>query len=543
MHLLHSVWYATYDVVGMTVQKHLRLIWVLTLLSLGAPVLWAGELVVYSKIPGRSASEHYRCRVHLQGEARTQEAFVLQIISQPSDGKNGYFPNTENWTASFINVEFGGAPLVVEISRISGEPITKAKVRPEAKTKPAVIKNGKVYVTIDQPMHLSVDIDGQMEDVYTGMGYKGGPVHNMLIFANPVIKDRPDPVGADVHLVEPGAKAPTNGDWRTLYFAPGVHQIGLKFPIRSGQTIYIPGDAVVHGTIHVPEDSRRTKDLRIFGYGVLSGEKIPYTGRSGISKQERAGGRALNGSASNSRFEGITFVDPSYHTIHLGGIDAKAPNIYEHLKILGWRANGDGINAFAFSRIRNCFIRTSDDSFYLGRDVHISDTVIWNDSNGSSIRLSGAPNRGDESSSFTDIHVIYHRAYWHYWAGGRVISFREAGPGANIRNVLVNNVVIEDPHPAFPPFYFTMAKNSSTPKKQLMENIVIQNVLQAHPAAKGSLDQRRGKPQNTMLGLNNDNPFSNITFKNCRYLGKVIKSFDDGNFKTNAFVRNIRFEE
>jgi hypothetical protein len=528
----------------MKTQTHLLTVFLFLLFGLGSSPLFAQkQLVVYSKIPGRPASEHYLCRVSLNGDTKTREAFVLQTKSLPSTGKNGYFANTNNWTASFINVEFAGAPLLVEISRISGKPITKAKVRPQGKTKPAMIKDGKVYVTIDKPMHLSVDIDGQMEDHYTGMGYKGGPVHSMLIFANPVIENRPDPNAADVHLVKPGAKAPTDGKWETLYFLPGVHEIGTKFLITGGQTIYIPGDAVVHGTIHVARGQRNNRDMRICGYGVLSGERLPYTGNQGKSSAQRAGGRALNGSASNSRFEGITFIDPSYHTIHLGGQDAKAPNIYEHLKILGWRANGDGINAFGFSKIKNCFIRTSDDSFYLGREVHISDTVIWNDSNGSAIRISGAANRGNETSSFTNINVIYHRAYWHYWDGGRVISFREAGPGAKLRNVLVKNVIVEDPRPAFPPFYFTMAKTSSSKNKQIMENIVIQNVTQLHPGQTSGGDKRRGKPQNTMLGHNKDNPFSNITFKNCRYLGKVIKSFADGDFKTNEFVKNIRFED
>ncbi len=520
--------------------------WVLllALFGLGATPLCAAErLVVYSRIPGRTPSDHYRCRVSLEGNKETREAFVLQTRSRPSDGKNGYFRNTSNWTASFINVEFSGAPLLVEISRVSGRPITKAKVRPEGKTRPAAVRNGKVYVTIDRPMNISVDIDGQMEDHYTGMGYKGGPVHNMLVFANPVITDRPDPNGAGVYAVKPGSKAPRDGGWKTLCFLPGVHEIGLRFPVRGGQTIYIPGDAVVHGTIHTASDRGKTSDIRIYGYGALSGEKLPYTGRSGMSKQERAGGRPLNGSASNSRFEGITFVDPSYHTVHVGCSDPRAPNTMDNLKILGWRANGDGINAFSFTRIKNCFIRTSDDSFYLGRDVHISDTVIWNDSNGAAIRLSGAANRGNETSSFTNINVIYHRAYWHYWAGGRAISFRHAGPGAIIRNVLVSNVVVEDPHPAFPPFYFTMDTKSTTTNEQVMENIVIQNVVQRHPGAEGAHDARRGKPQNTMMGLNEDNPFSNITFKNCRYMGKVIKSFSDGNFKTNEFVRNIRFED
>ena len=502
----------------------------------------ARQLVVYSRIPGRPASEHYRCRVRLAGDPQFRDAFVLQTRSRPADGKNGYFENTANWTASFVNVEFGGAPLSVEIARLSGEPIAKAKVRPEGKTAPAVVRGGKVYLTIDRPMNVSVDIDGQMEDRYTGMGYTGGPIHNMLIFANPVIRDRPDPKAAGVRTVSPGSEPPRQGNWKTLCFLPGVHRIGLKFPLRSGQTIYIPGDAVVHGTLHVAGDRRKARDLRVYGYGVLSGEEIPYTGRRGLSTAKRAGGRPLNGAACNSRFEGITFVDPSYHTVHLAGTDAKAPNTMDNLKILGWRANGDGINAFRFTRIRNCFIRTSDDSFYLGRDVHISDTVIWNDSNGASIRLCGADNRGDEKSSFTNIRVIYHRAGWHYWNGGRVISFRHAGPGATIRNVLVRDVVVEDPHPAFPPFYFTMDAESPGKGKQVMENIVIRDVSQRHVAVAGRLDAKRGKPRNTMLGLNRDNPFSNITFKNCRYLGKVIRSFRDGDFQTNEFVRDVRFE-
>ncbi|MHC5055301.1 MAG: glycoside hydrolase family protein [Planctomycetota bacterium] len=519
-------------------------VFLLALSGLGATPLWAAEtLIVYSRIPGRAPSDHYHCRVSLEGHGEFQEAFVLQTRSGPSDRKNGYFPNTSNWTASFVNVEFSGAPLLVEISRVSGEPVAKAKVRPEGKTTPAVVRGGKVYVTIDKPMNISVDIDGQMEDHYTGMGYKGGPVHNMLVFANPVMEDRPRLGAPGVHAVRPGSEAPRDGDWRTLYFLPGVHDIGQVFPVRAGQTIYIPGDAVVHGTIHTKSDRGKTRDIRICGYGALSGEKLPYTGRMDLPKHERAKGRPLNGSAAGSRFEGITFVDPSYHTFHVGGQDPEAPNVIDNIKILAWRANGDGINAFSHTRIRNCFIRTSDDSFYLGRDVHISDTVIWNDSNGASIRLSGAANQGDETSSFTNINVIYHRAYWHYWAGGRAISFRHAGPGATIRNVLVKNVVVEDPLPAFPPFYFTMDGKSTTKRRQVMENIIIQDVVQHHPAVEGHHDKKRGKPRNTMMGLNEDNPFSNITFRNCRYMGKVIRSFIDGDFKTNEFVRNIRFED
>ena len=79
--------------------------------------------------------------------------------------------------------------------------------------------------------------------------------------------------------------------------------------------------------------------------------------------------------------------------------------------------------------------------------------------------------------------------------------------------------------------------------EQVMENIVIQNVVQHHPGVTAPLDEKRGKPRNTMLGLDGNDMFSNITFRNCRYVGRVIKSLDDGDFRTNEFVRDITFEE
>ena len=56
---------------------------------------------------------------------------------------------------------------------------------------------------------------------------------------------------------------PTEGDWHTLYFMPGLHDVGLDFRIHSNRRVlssldkiglirsyYIPGDAVVFGTIN-----------------------------------------------------------------------------------------------------------------------------------------------------------------------------------------------------------------------------------------------------------------------------------------------------
>ena len=95
--------------------------------------------------------------------------------------------------------------------------------------------------------------------------YDGPPIHTLTIFANPFIDDEPDIFDEGVLAIEPGEEVPTEGDWHTLYFMPGLHNVGLDFRIHSNRwflfsldeitmslnrSYYIPGDAVVFGTIN-----------------------------------------------------------------------------------------------------------------------------------------------------------------------------------------------------------------------------------------------------------------------------------------------------
>jgi hypothetical protein len=143
-----------------------------------------------------------------------------------------------------------------------------------------------------------------------------------------------------------------------------------------------------------------------------------------------------------------------------------------------------------------------------------------------------------DMSYFKDIKVIYHRAYWHYWDGGRVISFRDRKPGNVIKNVQIRNVLIEDPKSAFPPFYMKMSNPDNSAASVTFENIVIENVNQKYPAV---TVPGREPTRNTMLGLDEARKFKNITFKNCYYNGKWLGSFADGDFLVNKFVENIVF--
>jgi len=507
---------------------------VVLLFGLSYYVLPALKLITFTDIPGRDSSEHYVCRVRQIGVSEWQDAFVLQTVSKAPLEENGYTEILEGWTASWIAFEFSGSPVEVEIAKTDGTPIKKAMVRPVGHSSEATIIDGKVYVTFDEPANVNVDIDGQMENQYTGMGYNGPPVNTISIFANPIFHI-PDTTNNNVIALNPGEAIPEDrSGWDTIFFKPGVHNIGIPFTILSDETLYIPGNAIVHGTIHPPNEwgNSAAKNITVYGSGVLSGENIDKT------KEPKT--RPIDGQALNAHFEGFVIVDPAYHSVTFNSAsnEANYSNLFNNIKILGWRTNGDGIHAFRHAEIKNCFIRTQDDAFYYSGTVKIQNCVVWNDFNGAVIRIiKGGDTPG--TSYFKNITVIYHRSNWHWWSGGRVISFRHAGPGSTIKNVLVQNVLVEDPYPAFPPFYFTM--NETGNGKQVMNNILIENVTQKNAGFPSSLDAVRGKPQNTMLGLNENNKFSNITFKNCFYDEKWLGSFEDGNFLVNNYVENINF--
>lgn len=503
----------------------------------------AQELKTFPAIPGRAPSDQYACRVRAVGSSLWKNAFVLQTISKPEvkvEGFNtsGYSNSLLNWSASWIAFEFSGSRVEVEISKVGGAPITKAMVRPVGHASAARIANGKAYVLFDRPANVNVDIDGQMEDRYTGMGYSGPPVHTISLFANPIFPE-PDTTRNKVLILNPGDSIPADRSiWDTIYFKPGVHRIGVPFKIESNEVLYIPGNAVVHGTIHPPNLPGVKAAVRwtVYGSGALSGEEVT---RDITTKDTKP----FTYQAGGVRLEGFVVVDPAFHTFNMNAstMDTLLANQYRNLKILGWRINGDGINAFRNSVISDCFFRTQDDHFYYGGDnVKISNCVTWSDFNGSVLFVTKGASVM-ESSYFKDIKVIYHRAGWHYWEGGRIISFREKEPGDTIVNVQIRNVLVEDPFPAFPPFYMKMLNPSNSNESVRFENILIENVRQAHPGVASGLDDANGKPRNTLLGLDSARKFSNITFKNCFYDGKWLGSFQDGGFLTNEFLKNVTF--
>lgn len=495
------------------------------------------ELVVYPPVPGLAASGHYKVRVRSARDgSEWRIAFAWETACKTIDKKtDAYFEHLAGWTHTYVNFETAGA-VEIEISRVNGEPIRDAAVRPKRKASACSVKDGKVLVKLDKPCLVAVDIDGQMDGQDTGKGYKGPAIHTISLFANPPLAGKPKPDDPGVLTVKPGELPPDDGPWTTLYFLPGIHDVGLAFPLHANRNYYIPGDAIVYGTLS-NQEWREGHHIRIFGLGTLSGArtKHPKYVQPAISEKDYGRYRPIDVmGATDTRVDGITIADSAFHSLMLiHPYKAGHPNEVRWTKIFTWRANGDGINPFGNTLIEDCFIRTQDDSLYVN-GLGIRRTVLWNDANGSSFVLSSLPQLAGRELVVEDCDVIYSRAKWHHWSGGRVFNMRGEGGGAAGGGVIFRNINIEDPRPTLQQFFICMTvpkPYSKAGEKRAagdLSGILFQNISIAAPSV-------LGEPQ--LIWGQADARIRNLTFENVTLAGQPVRGPEF--FKANEFVDGL----
>ena len=81
--------------------------------------------------------------------------------------------------------------------------------------------------------------------------------------------------------------------------------------------------------------------------------------------------------------------------------------------------------------------------------------VYWNDSNGSTFVLSSIGGF-DHPLVVEDCTVVYARATWHHWAGGRLFNMRGEGGGEGGPDLVFRNIVVEDQRPTLQHFMIAM---------------------------------------------------------------------------------------
>lgn len=173
-------------------------------------------VITYPVPEGEAASEDYKITVNGQ-DAR---AYRCRVSAVPFNTVwPGYQrPLGQTETASFAYFDMSGGETEAEMEITVLRDFEEAVMRPLSKTKGRyTVKDKKVSFRFGGPGHYTLETDG---------------FHNALhIFINPV-KD----YGAEKE--GPGV----------IYFGPGVHRPG-KIELKSGETLFIDGGAVVHTSV------------------------------------------------------------------------------------------------------------------------------------------------------------------------------------------------------------------------------------------------------------------------------------------------------
>ena len=243
------------------------------------------QLHVYDAVPGLDPSPYYEIQVKEENRSSWIPVFTLltECTAEKFCNTTGHFEFLKNWSNTYVNFELEtGTDIEIKIIKLFGDDlVTKAVVRPETVGE-AMIKAGEVIVKISEPCLFTVDINGQMDDQDTGKlpnpsskeTYDGPPIHTVTIFANPFIS-KPSVDDDGVLAVSAGEDVPSEGNWSTLYFLPGLHDVGHEFRVHSDKSYYIPGDALVYGTFS-NDEMKDGQNINIYGHGTISGDKLSH---------------------------------------------------------------------------------------------------------------------------------------------------------------------------------------------------------------------------------------------------------------------------
>lgn len=506
-----------------------------------APAASQNRLGIYQPVPGLIESPYYRFSVQKVSEMnaplaqnntnwRTPFALFTKCVDYspevhdlppPSEQETrpagwAYFAKyIGSWSHTYCNFELDrDTPIVVKITRMNepgapSGPITKASARPAQNVIACEWSGNDVYVTLSKPCQIAVDIDGQMDgrdaprnipdawnDATAPFNDKATGVHAVTIFANPFIEDKPLLGGPGVLAVEPGqnvhqvlANAASAGTiWNTLYFKPGIHNFTVGTQWSNGDVLvpqdnkqyYIPGDAIVYGNLNDKKDMRVNKNIRIFGHGTLSGEKIPHYFELPRNEIQHIAMAAL-ANVDNCHFEGITVANPAEFGLKIDSFDggwARKQSSIRWVKNISWRVNNDGLTATGNGLIEDCFLRHQDDAIYVN-GATVRRVVFWSDVNGIPLRCD--PIVSSRSGSFPiwrqfdeiveDCEIIYARSVF---GGKGVIEHPETPSGESVtvnssydggvwnqgQHVVFRNIIVSDPRPQRTMFNFGLQNSA-----------------------------------------------------------------------------------
>ena len=449
-----------------------------------APCAWAG-VQIWPAPPGEKLYDGYTVRV----DGRPAPVYACRVSAAPFNQVwPGYQrPIDQTELAGFATWDMAGAVTVrIEAAR----PFSSVVVRPLALGIRPTVDGRSVTFRLAKPGQIAVEFDG--------------PHHALHLFAN-----------------APEKAAPKAHADNVLYFGPGVHHPG-KLHLRSGQTLYVAGGAVVYTAV----DVRQAKGVRILGRGVID-----------TSEYERGqgGGCIRLTDSSDVQIDGVILRDPDVWCLAAFGCENLS---ISNVKLIGlWRYNADGID-ICNSRnvsIRGCFVRSFDDGIVVkglrwgpgdahdrpDANIEARNLVVWCDW-GKALEI-GAETSAPEIRDirFQDIDII---------RTTHVAMDIQNGDRAVVSHVRYANIRVEiDDHTPTPKMQTAREERYADDPGNTTFPILIAIVI-----------DRNAYSQDTQRGHIRDIEYRDISVIGRRTLASYIRGLDQDHRVEGVTIRNLR---
>jgi len=330
--------------------------------------------------------------------AEAAPEFELEV-----NGKPVFVYDTRN--AAFASFSFEGK-VDIKVTFLSS--VYNFDIRPKDRRIQAAAYRNQVLFSLDRPENLSVEINKNLK-------------RPLFIFANPLETD-----------------IPVKSDKNVIFFEAGkIHYPGAVF-IKSDQTVYIEGGAMVRG--HFMTD--RGRQIKIMGRGILDNSQY-NKGQHRPIEINRCEGVLI---------EGIIITESRHWSC---ASTASRDITYNNLKIVSSNDWDDGIDIVGSQHVlvNNCFIQTKDDciaikagvnyftqfnSSYNVDEVVVQNCVLWNGIWGNGLEI-GFETRADtiKNITFRNIDLIH--------VEGPEGTFTiHNGDRAVVKNVRYEDIRVED---------------------------------------------------------------------------------------------------
>ena len=420
----------------------------------------------------------------------------------------------DNAVSAMANFSFEGA-ITVEIT--STHDLRWVDIRPKNMGIPVSVTPTKITFRLTKPGQFSIERNGEHS-------------RPLYIFAAPLEKNAPKPDAPNVR-----------------YFAPGkIYDVGT-LTLKSNETLYIAGGAIVRGTIEATD----AQNISIRGRGILDASRLDN-------------GRLVRlWRCQTIDIEGITIVNSPGWTIVL--LDCDNVTIRHHQQVC-WRNGSDGIDLVGTShvRIRDCFLRNNDDNIVVksfsidpetyysqpgkGRDVTdilVERCVIWNMPWGNALEI------GFELRCKTVNTITFRDCDLIHVERGAAFSIHN-GDEAIVENILYDNIRVEDaPHKLIDLAIFWSQYSTDRPATQAERTRQYMpgawdGVLRLPPGQEATHGSNRGQirsvtfrniavtdgqfPYSILYGYDDRHRVENVRFEGLKIHGRLIRSAKEGHF-------------